>query len=236
MLKLRRAKDRGYTDIGWLKSWHSFSFGNYYDPSNMGFGALRVINDDIIASGTGFGSHSHDNMEIITVVLEGAVEHKDSMGVMSQIRAGEVQVMSAGSGVIHSEYNISRTQPLVLFQIWIEPSEYHIQPRYDQRRFDLNIKNVWKPIVSSFGHDALHIHQDAAISLATLEKGKAIEYATEKSGHGVFIMVIEGSIAIDDEILEKRDAVELISKIPVKIVSNSDAKVMCIEVPMMREK
>lgn len=232
-MKVRRAKERGFTDIGWLKSWHSFSFGNYYDRSNMGFGALRVINDDIIAPGTGFGSHGHDNMEIITIVLSGVVEHKDSMGVMSQIRAGEVQVMSAGSGVIHSEHNVSRTQPLALFQIWIEPNEYHIQPQYDQRSFNLSVKNIWKPIVSSVGHDALTIHQDAAISLATIEKGHSLEYAPEKKGHGVFFIVISGSIDIENETMHERDAIELVPERPVSIQAKTDAHIMCIEVPMI---
>ncbi len=231
-MKIRRAHKRGHTDIGWLKSWHSFSFGNYYDLSNMGFGALRVINDDIIAPGTGFGSHGHDNMEIVTIVLKGVVEHKDSMGVSSQIRVGEVQIMSAGTGVIHSEYNVSRTQPLALFQIWIEPKEYHIEPRYDQRAFDLNIKNIWRPLVSSFGHDALHIHQDAAISFAAVEKGRVLEYAPEKIGHGMFFMVIDGSIEMGDDMLKERDAVEIVSDSPVKILAKTDARVMCIEVPM----
>lgn len=235
-MNIRRAQDRGYTDIGWLKSWHSFSFGNYYNPSDMGFGALRVINDDSIAPGTGFGSHAHDNMEIITIILEGAVEHKDSMGVISHIRAGDIQIMSAGSGVIHSEHNLSRTQPLKLFQIWIEPNEYHIQPRYDQRQFDLSVKNIWRPVISSFGHDALHIHQDAAISLASLEKGRIIEYALEKSGHGIFLVIISGSATIEGADLTDRDALELIPTRPVQIQANSDVRIMCIEVPMQNIK
>lgn len=232
MKKIRRAHERGYTDIGWLKSWHSFSFGNYYDLSNMGFGMLRVINDDVIAPGAGFGSHSHDNMEIITIVLEGAVEHKDSMGVMSQIRAGEVQIMSAGTGVIHSEYNVSRTQPLKLFQIWIEPNIYHGEPRYDQRTYDLSIKNVWKPLISSFGHDALHIQQDAAISYITLDKSRTIEYATEKTAHGVYIIVVEGKIRIDGELLGERDALSYVPEAAISIAATTYAKVLCIEVPM----
>lgn len=232
-MRFRRAKERGFTDIGWLKSWHSFSFGNYYDRSNMGFGALRVVNDDVIAPGAGFGSHAHDNMEIITIVLEGAVEHKDSMGVMSQIGAGEIQIMSAGTGVIHSEHNVSRTQPLTLFQIWIEPSEYHIKPQYEQRTFNLSVKNIWKPLVSSLGHDALSIHQDAAISIATLEKGKVLEYAPEIQGNGIFLMVISGSIEVDEEQLQERDAIEIVPMSPVKIKAHQEARVMCIEVPMI---
>lgn len=233
MKQVRRAAQRGHTNFGWLNSWHSFSFGNYYDPSNMGFGALRVINDDVIAPGTGFDSHGHDNMEIITIVLEGVVEHKDSMGISSHIRAGEVQIMSAGTGIIHSEHNGSKTESLSLFQIWIEPSEYHIKPRYDQRSFDLTVKNMWKPLVSSFGHDALRIHQETAISVVTLEEGKTIQYAPEKQGHGIYFLIISGTVEIEKEILEARDALEIVPEKPVDIVAKSESRILCIEVPMI---
>lgn len=231
---IRRASDRGITDIGWLKSWHSFSFGNYLDRSNMGFGKLRVMNDDVIAPASGFGSHGHDNMEIITIVLEGAVQHKDSMGVTSVIRAGDVQIMSAATGVIHSEYNISDGKPLKLLQIWIEPDNYYNQPLYEQRHIgNLSVHNVWVPLVSSFGHDALPIRQRAVLSLARLDKDSTLEYSVAQSGNGAYLFVIEGEVTVDGSALLVRDAIGVYQETPAVIAAKEPSLVLCIDVPMV---
>lgn len=233
MKSIRRSNERGYTDIGWLKSHHSFSFGNYFDRSNMGFGALRAINDDVIAPGAGFGSHGHDHMEIITMVFDGAVQHMDSMGVSTMIREGEVQVMSAATGVIHSEHNASVTAPLRLLQIWIEPDMHYSHPSYDQRHIGWDrIKNIWVPIVSSFGHDGLTIRQRAAISLVNLDLGREIEYSVFDKRNGVYIFILDGDVWCDGELLKTRDALALADISPIHLSANAPARILCIEVPV----
>jgi len=171
---IHRAGERGHADHGWLNAHHSFSFAGWYDPSKIHFGMLRVLNDDIVAPGEGFGMHPHNDMEIITIILRGALEHKDSMGNGSVIRPGDVQVMSAGTGVMHSEFNPSKDEEVNLFQLWIFPKEKGITPRYDQKSFDASErKNKVQRVASGYQENGeLYIHQDAAISLAHLEKGK----------------------------------------------------------------
>ncbi len=229
-----RSEDRGRAEYGWLHSKHSFSFGNWYDPDKMGFGVLRVLNDDIIEPGQGFGTHPHDNMEIITIILDGALEHRDSMGSGSVIYPGEVQVMSAGSGVTHSEFNPSKEEKTYLLQIWINTKERNIKPRYDQRMFDTAAqKNNFNILVSGLGDDnSLYIHQDAVIAKAELEQGAVVEYKLKNNNNGVYLFVIDGAIETADEKLFKRDAIGLydIEKIIVGATENSS--VLLIEIPL----
>ncbi len=236
---IHRAGDRGHADHGWLNAHHSFSFANWYDENKIQFGMLRVLNDDIVAAGQGFGTHPHNNMEIITIILNGALQHKDNMGNGSVIRPGDVQVMSAGTGVLHSEFNPSATEAVNLFQLWIFPKEDGIKPRYDQKTFDLiQRKNKIQLLASGFKKDGeLYIHQDAAISISAIEKGQTINYNLNKSGNGVYLMVIEGSVEINGELLSKRDAVGITDTNSFSIKSKSEKdnysdEILIIEVPM----
>lgn len=231
---IHRSGDRGHANHGWLNAHHSFSFANWYDPSKIHFGMLRVLNDDIVASGQGFGMHPHNDMEIVTIILKGALQHKDNMGNGSVIKPGDVQVMSAGTGVLHSEFNPSSTEEVSLFQLWIFPKENGIKPRYDQKTFDPSLhKNKIQTVASGFKTNGeLYIHQDAAISLASIEKNKSVTYPLLKGGNGAYIMVIEGSVEINGEILMKRDAIGVseINEFPIK--ANDNSEILIIEVPM----
>lgn len=232
-----RANDRGTADYGWLKAKYSFSFANYYNPQHVNFGALRVLNDDIIEKGMGFGTHPHDNMEIITIPLQGSLKHRDSMSnEWIPIQTGEVQVMSAGTGVQHSEMNNSTTENINLFQIWIIPNEQGVAPRYDQKKFDvLERKNKLQILVTSVNNNhkgSLKIHQDAQISRIDLDAGSSFEYNLTSENNGVFIMNIEGSIEIDDEVLTKRDAIKIEQIDKVKINAIKESQLLFIEVPM----
>lgn len=236
---IHRAGDRGHADHGWLNAHHSFSFANWYDENKIQFGMLRVLNDDIVAAGQGFGTHPHNNMEIITIILKGTLQHKDNMGNGSVIRPGDVQLMSAGTGVLHSEFNPSTTEDVNLFQLWIFPKENGIIPRYDQKTFDSNQrKNKIQLIASGFKKDAeLYIHQDAAISIAKLDSGRTLNYDVNKNGNGVYLLVIEGTIEINGELLSKRDAIGITESNSFSIKSKSDKdnysdEILIIEVPM----
>lgn len=236
---IHRAEDRGHADHGWLNAHHSFSFANWYDENKIQFGMLRVLNDDIVAAGQGFGTHPHNNMEIITIILNGALQHKDNMGNGSVIRPGDVQVMSAGTGVLHSEFNPSATEAVNLFQLWIFPKENGIKPRYDQKTFDSNQrKNKIQLLASGFKKDGeLYIHQDAAISVSALDKGQTINYDVNKSGNGVYLLVIEGSVEVNGELLTKRDAIGITDSNSFSIKSKSEKdnysdEILIIEVPM----
>lgn len=199
----------------------------------MGFGALRVINDDIIESASGFGMHPHKDMEIITIVMEGAVTHKDSMGNVGTVTTGEVQVMSAGTGVVHSEYNDSPDAQLKLFQIWIFPTDLNIAPRYEQQTFGEWDMGGFETLVGPLDSDApLTIAQDAYISRAQLEKGGTASYDTKIGGNGLYLFVVEGSVMIEGEELGLRDAIGLWDMSGTQVVATADAKVLCIEVPM----
>jgi quercetin 2,3-dioxygenase len=208
MIKVRRSNERGFFNHGWLKSFHSFSFADYYDRNHMNFGNLRVINEDFIAAGNGFGEHPHHNMEIITYVISGELSHKDSMGNSSIILPEEVQVMSAGSGVIHSEFNSSKSEETHLLQIWILPKEKQIAPRYEQKSFSQNFQNNnLVLIVSNDGRDgSLKINQNADIFLAKLMVGEELNF-NSKFGDKIWIQVIAGEITIDEFSLKKGDAV-----------------------------
>lgn len=231
---LHKAKDRGYFDHGWLQTHHSFSFADYYNPAMMGFGALRVINDDAIAPGAGFGLHPHDNVEIVTVMLSGALEHQDSMGNKAVIRAGDIQVMSAGTGVWHAEYNASAEESTQLLQIWILPRTQGVTPRYEDRTLDqIGERNSFQTLVGPEGSGTpLWIHQDAFVSLSHVDKGKTAEYAVRHPGNGIYLFVIEGSGEVEKETLYERDAVALIEADEVAFTAQEDTRLILLEVPM----
>jgi len=234
-----RAKNRGKADYGWLKANYSFSFANYYNPDAVQFGTLRVLNDDEIAPAMGFNTHPHDNMEIITIPLEGALKHKDSMSdEWKYVKTGEVQVMSAGSGLQHSEMNGSTTEKLRLFQIWIIPNEKNVTPRYDQKAFNSNDrKNKLQVLVSSINseihQESLKIHQDAVISRINLDKGETFKYKLKSKTHGVYAMTIYGTYTIDGKLIETRDAVGVSNIDSFELVTNEDTELLFIEVPMV---
>jgi redox-sensitive bicupin YhaK (pirin superfamily) len=228
------ANTRGKADHGWLKANHSFSFANYYNPERMQFGALRVLNDDFIEGGAGFGTHPHDNMEIITIPLEGDLEHKDNMGNQGVIASGEVQVMSAGTGIYHSEYNHNKDKHAKLLQIWVFPNQNNVKPRYKQMKFDISkAKNNWMQLVSPNPDDeGLWIHQNAWFSLTELDQNSSLAYQVKLKTNGVYVFVIEGSAKIGDQILNERDGYGIWDISNFEIKANSDkAKVLVMDVP-----
>ena len=231
---IHRSESRGSADHGWLRVNHSFSFAQWYDPEKVNFGALRVLNDDYIAAGKGFGTHPHDNMEIITIPLRGELAHTDSMGNSSTIKAGEIQVMSAGEGVLHSEFNPSSTQETNLFQIWIFPETRDVKPRYDQ--FWMNeekMKNNFLQLVSPDPNDeGTFIHQQAWISIAELDENALLKYAFHSPKNGIYAMVIEGKVQIANEELKMRDAIGVTNEIEIDIKAKEKSKILVIEVPM----
>ena len=231
---IHRADSRGKSELGWLHTRFSFSFANYYNPEKMGFGLLRVLNDDVVEPETGFGTHPHNNMEIITIILDGELEHKDSMGSGSIIHKGEVQVMSAGTGITHSEMNPSNNEKVNLFQLWIFPKEQNIKPRYDQKKFSIEErKNDLQTVASGFKtNGALYIHQDAAITLGNVEKGKEKTYKNIKPGNGFYLLVINGKINLAGEELSTRDAIGIWDEGQVEISAEENTDFVVIEVPM----
>jgi redox-sensitive bicupin YhaK (pirin superfamily) len=236
MEKIYYAADkRGHNDIGWLKANFSFSFASYHDPEKVHFGALRVLNDDIIAAGRGFGTHPHDNMEIITIPISGALEHQDSMGNIGVIHAGEVQVMSAGSGVTHSEYNHSKTEAANTLQIWLFPKERNITPRYDQKNFTdvLKLNELTTLVSPDKNADTLWINQDATFSMGDLEVGKELTYDIKIPGNGVYIFVMDGAATIDGTTLNKKDALGVYNTSSITIKAESNSRLLLIEVPML---
>jgi quercetin 2,3-dioxygenase len=232
---LHKADTRGSAEHGWLHAKHSFSFANYYNPERMHFGVLRVLNDDRIDAGMGFGTHPHDNMEIITIPLSGTVEHKDSMGNTGSINPGEIQVMSAGTGIQHSEYNKLKDKNLELLQIWVFPNKKNVTPRYDQ--ISLNTadrKNKLQQILSPSAEDeGVWIHQDAWFHLGKFDKDVAQDYSIRKSGNGVYAFVINGDFELAGQMLNKRDALGIwdVQHLQLKALSQ-DAEILLIEVPM----
>ncbi len=207
MIQLRRSNDRGHTKLSWLDSRHTFSFGDYYDPKRMGFSHLRVINEDRVVPGAGFPTHSHRDMEIITYVLEGALAHKDSTGASSGIRVGDVQRMSAGTGISHSEYNASQTEPVHFLQIWIMPNETGLKPGYEQRSFDLEKSSgSWVLVAAQDARDgAVKVHQDAELSLAVLRKGEELTYSP-RPGRRAWIQLVRGKVTLNGSALEAGDS------------------------------
>ena len=228
------ASSRGAADHGWLQAKHSFSFANYYDSEKVQFGALRVLNDDIIAPGMGFGTHPHDNMEIITIPLDGTLEHKDSLDNIGVIETDEIQVMSAGSGVYHSEYNKNKDQSVSLLQIWVFPNKKNVTPRYDQKNIkDLKKVNSFYPIVTpNQNGPGMWIHQDAWFHLGEFDKETRINYNINKEGNGVYAFLIEGSVQIDGDSLEKRDALGIWDTEKFELLANKNSRILLIEVPL----
>jgi hypothetical protein len=229
-----KAGSRGHFENEWLNTRYSFSFADYFDRSRVHFGALRVLNDDIIQPNGGFGKHPHDNMEIITVPLSGKLVHQDSMGHEQEIKVNEVQVMSAGSGIFHSEFNASQTDECHLLQIWIYPSVKNIKPRYDQKYFDPELaKNNWQFLVS--GHDnsngALPIHQNAKISRLILSSGNNKSYTLSEQSFGSFVFVIKGEIEIENNKLLERDSISIYNTKTFRIKAKRDSHILNIEVP-----
>jgi redox-sensitive bicupin YhaK (pirin superfamily) len=230
------AKDRGHANHGWLNTFHSFSFATYFNPAREQFGCLRVLNDDTIDGGTGFGLHPHNNMEIITIMLEGALEHQDSMGNVQVISSKEIQVMSAGTGIYHAEYNHSKSEKAKLFQLWIFPREKGLTPRYDQKIF--NYQSNFNQLITLITPDnckedgTLWIHQDAYISAINLTGELSFEYKIKIPGNGVYVMVIEGKTKIAGIDLGLRDAIGLYDTDSIIINSDENTKLLFIEVPM----
>jgi redox-sensitive bicupin YhaK (pirin superfamily) len=232
---LHKSESRGHVNHGWLDTYHSFSFASWHDPERIHFGALRVLNDDLVKGGYGFGKHPHDNMEIITIVLKGALEHEDSMGHKQAIHDNEVQVMSAGSGVVHSEYNHNKGEDVNLLQIWIFPDKKNVNPRYDQQVFDragrLNkLQTLVAPMDSS--GEGLKIQQNAWIYRATLEKGKTLDLQLHQPDSGLYSFVIEGNATISGTTVGRRDAASISGKEHFEILANEDSDLLFLEVPM----
>lgn len=231
---VHKANGRGVAEHGWLHSRFSFSFAEWYEPSRMGFGALRVINDDVIEPSNGFGMHPHKNMEIITIVTGGVVSHADSMGNTFDVPAGDVQVMSAGTGVVHAEENHSKVTNLSLFQIWIQPQEQNSTPQYRQKSFDLVPKsNEFEVLVGPLNSDApLHINQQAYISRALVPKGRALGYVVKQVNNGVYVFVVHGNLEVVGEVLWDRDAIGITDTQLIVLEAKEDTTVLVFEVPM----
>ncbi|WP_396633804.1 pirin family protein [Maribacter sp. R86514] len=225
---------RGHADHGWLNSYHSFSFGNYYNPERMNFGALRVLNDDTVAAGRGFGTHPHRNMEIISIPLEGDLQHMDDMGNSTVIKSGDVQVMSAGTGISHSEYNKNKDQEVKFLQIWIIPNKEEVTPRYDQISIaDIATKNSLYQVLSPNADDAgVWIHQNAWFHLGDYESGTTDSYDFKKKGNGVYIFVVDGEIEITNQKLNKRDGFGIWETDTFDFKINRKSKILLMEVPM----
>ncbi len=230
-----RENDRGHVDFGWLKSAHSFSFGQYFDPDKMSFGALRVLNDDQVEGGQGFDRHDHNNMEIVSIPLEGALVHQDRMGNGRTIQTGEVQIMSAGTGVQHAEFNADQKDLVKFLQIWVMPNETGLKPRYDQKSYlQLDRHNKFVTIVSpdKMDYNAVHIHQDAYFNLADIEAGKKIDYTVHSERNGLYLFVLEGKALVESETLSRRDAIGLYETEKISIEAYYDTSLLLIEVPM----
>lgn len=228
-----KADTRGLADHGWLKSNHSFSFANYYNPERMNFGVLRVLNDDQVAAGKGFNTHPHDNMEIISIPLEGDLEHKDSMGNIATIKQGEIQVMSAGTGVTHSEYNKNPDQEVKFLQIWVFPNKRGVEPRYDQITIPNQSNTGLNQILSPNSDDAgVWIHQNAWFHMGNLEQGCEELYKIKDPKNGVYAFVLEGDVTIAGQKLSRRDGFGVWDTNDINITADSDARVLLMEVPM----
>lgn len=231
---LHKSDTRGHANHGWLNTHHTFSFANYHNPERMNFGVLRVLNDDIIAAGMGFGKHPHDNMEIISIPISGALEHKDSMGNAGVIHDNEIQVMSAGTGIYHSEFNNLKDSESHFLQIWLFPNKINVTPRYDQIKIsDLERKNSFYQILSpSPDDDGVWIHQDAWFHMGKFEPGKKDSYTIKKASNGVYVFVIEGEVEVNGQKLSKRDGFGIWNISELQFSSISNSQVLLMEVPM----
>lgn len=231
---IHKAETRGHADHGWLNTYHTFSFANYHDPDRMNFGVLRVLNDDTVEPGMGFGTHPHDNMEIISIPLEGDLEHKDSMGNISVIKNGDLQVMSAGKGITHSEYNRNKDKSVKFLQIWVFPNKKNVTPRYDQITLNINDRhNKLQQILSPNADDAgVWIYQNAWFSLGKFDKGISTEYDLKSKENGVYVFVLSGELTINNQKLKPRDGFGIWSVDKISILVDSDAEFLLMEVPM----
>lgn len=231
---LHKANTRGVADYGWLKSFQTFSFAGYYHPERMNFGALRVLNDDIVTGGKDFGEHPHDNMEIISIPLEGELQHKDSMGNTAAIKAGEIQVMSAGTGISHSEYNADPKKSAKFLQIWLFPNKRNVTPRYDQTLLnDRNKQDEFIQILSPNADDAgVWVYQDAWFNLGKFNAGVTKTYHLNKNGNGVYIFVIKGQVEINGQLLESRDGFGIWDTDRFEVTATQEAQFLLMEVPM----
>ena len=232
---LHKANTRGHANHGWLDSWHTFSFAGYHDPSRIHFGALRVLNDDTVAAGMGFGKHPHDNMEIISIPLDGDLEHQDDTGTHSVIKKGDVQVMSAGTGIAHSEKNKNSDRQVKFLQIWVFPNKKNVAPRYDQQTFtDADKHNQLATVVSPVGSadGGVQIHQDAWFHLGVLDKSTQLTYNLKKETNGVYAFVLEGDVTINDIVLNRRDGLAISESGQLKITADSPAEILLMEIPM----
>ena len=231
---LHRAATRGHANHGWLDSYHTFSFANYYNPERIHFGALRVLNDDTVSAGRGFGKHPHDNMEIVSIPLEGDLQHEDSMGNVAVIKKGDIQAMSAGTGIFHSEYNKDKDELVKFLQIWVFPDKKNVEPRYSQITLNAEDRhNKLQEILSPNADGAgVWIHQDAWFHLGKLDKGFSTEYMIRKKGNGVYAFVLNGNVSIDGKQLNTRDGFGIWDTDKISIKADSDAEVLLMEVPM----
>ncbi len=231
---IHKADTRGKANHGWLNSHHSFSFANYYNPDRMNFGVLRVLNDDVVKEGMGFGTHPHDNMEIISIPLEGDLVHKDSLGNIGVIKEGDVQAMSAGTGISHSEYNNNKDRDVKFLQIWIFPREKQVKPRYDQVSIrDLKKENEFYQVLSPNKSDqGVWINQDAWMNIGNFKKGNSDQYKIQKDGNGVYIFILEGEVEINGEQLNKRDGIGIWNTDTVNLKATENARVLLMDVPM----
>ncbi|MCP1206037.1 pirin family protein [Pantoea sp. B550] len=229
MIYVRKAEERGHANHGWLDSWHTFSFASYHDANFMGFSALRVINEDVIDGGQGFGTHPHKDMEILTYVLSGTVEHQDSMGNKEQIPAGEFQIMSAGTGVRHSEYNASESEPLHLYQIWIIPERTGIEPRYDQRRFP-DVKGRQLVLSPDAREGSLKVYQDMTLSRWVLAAGEQDNVAID-AGRRIWIQVVKGDVTVNGNAVTTSDALAIWDESALTIEASSAAEVLLFDLP-----
>ena len=231
---LHKANTRGHANHGWLQSYHSFSFANYRNPDRMHFGVLRVLNDDVVSAGKGFGTHPHDNMEIISIPLDGDLEHKDSMGNVAVIKKGDVQVMSAGTGIMHSEFNKNQDRDVKFLQIWLFPNKRDVKPRYDQISLkNGQIKNQYYQVLSPNPEDeGVWIHQNAWFHMGDFDKGFKSEYEIKGKGNGVYTFVLDGDVTIEGQPLNRRDGFGIWDTDKIAISADSDAKLLLMEVPM----
>lgn len=231
---LHKADTRGLADHGWLKSFHTFSFGDYYNPERIQFGALRVLNDDTVSGGRGFGDHPHDNMEIISIPMEGELVHKDSMDNTTVIKPGEIQVMSAGTGIYHTEYNNHKDQPVKFLQIWVYPNKRNVQPRYQQITLNPQTShNQLQQLLSPNPDDeGVWIYQDAWFYKGMLDKDKKVEYSVKRTGNGIYIFILKGDVAVNEQLLNSRDGYGIWDVEQISIKALSKAEFLVMEVPM----
>lgn len=232
------AESRGHANHGWLNAKHSFSFAQWFNPARIHFGALRVLNDDIVAPAMGFGKHPHDNMEIITLVQEGALKHEDSMGNGSIMRPNDVQVMSAGTGVFHSEVNPLKDEQVKLFQIWVIPDAMNVAPRYEQTTFAAEgRKNKWQQIIkpnTQTDEEGIFIYQQAWFNLSDLDAGQSIIYNSKKNGNGLYLLVVDGDVKVAGSKLKSRDAIGITDFTEITIEAHSNARLLAMDVPMIK--